>query len=80
MTWILALWAKAKETVSPALASALAVAAALGTVLLAGRRQGRLEAQRDALISEQQARSRADEAAADAGRDGVDLRLRDGRF
>ena len=76
--WSLALtaWTKARDFVAPA----IAVIAALGALLYAGRRMGKAEAQRDAAITHIETRDRADEAAAGAARDGAARRLRDGNF
>lgn len=75
MWWSL-IWSKIKDFVAPV----IGVLAAIGALLYAGKRQGRIEAQRDAAISEIEARNRADEAAANAARDGAHRRLSDGRF
>ena len=75
-TLVLTAWSKVRDFVAPA----IAVVAALGALLYAGRRMGKAEAQRDAAVTHIETRDRADEAAAGAARDGAIDRLRDGRF
>lgn len=64
--WLISLWGR----ISGAVIAAGAVLAAVGAIFLAGRRQGRTEAQLDSVRSVSEAQQRADRGASQYRGDG----------
>jgi hypothetical protein len=77
---IAAAWAALQSRVGQVAAALVAVLAALGIAYAKGRQSATERAKARAAEEEQKGRRRADAAAADAARDDVADRLRDGRF